>query len=143
MHRLIKKTCKATIINVIVALLSSFVILLCSYIIFNNEIENAISIINIISLDTSLKEVKITSFDENNTLVNYPEYGTQYANIEIPKIDVDLPVYYGDTLDVLKNGVRSFITVVIFLAKVVLLFTWATILNKYFVDFPNLKLVTK
>ena len=143
MHRLIKKTCKATIINVIVALLSSFVILLCSYIIFNNEIENAISIINIISLDTSLKEVKITSFDENNTLVNYPEYGTQYANIEIPKIDVDLPVYYGDTLDVLKNGVRSFITVVIFLAKVVLLFIWATILNKYFVDFPNLKLVTK
>ena len=118
MHRLIKKTCKATIINVIVALLSSFVILLCSYIIFNNEIENAISIINIISLDTSLKEVKITSFDENNTLVNYPEYGTQYANIEIPKIDVDLPVYYGDTLDVLKNGVRSFITVVIFQVRV-------------------------
>ena len=29
----------------------------------------------------------------------------KYATIKIPKIDVDLPVYYGDSLDVLKKGV--------------------------------------
>ena len=43
--------------------------------------------------------------NENNRLENYPEYGTQYATIEISKIDVDLPVYYGDTLEILKKGV--------------------------------------
>ena len=43
--------------------------------------------------------------DENKVLVNYPEYGTKYATIEIPKIDVNLPVYFGDSLEVLKLGV--------------------------------------
>ena len=42
---------------------------------------------------------------EDNTLENYPEYGTQYATIKIPRINADLPVYFGDTLEVLKNGV--------------------------------------
>ena len=105
MRNLILKTGKATIINIIVALFSTFIILLASYLVFKYEIENVISILNIISVDTSLKEVKVTAFDENHELVNYPEYGTQYANIEIPKIDADLPVFFGDTLDVLKNGV--------------------------------------
>ncbi len=105
MHKKIKLTYKATIINIIVALFSTFMLFLTAYLVFEYEIENAISVIKIMSVDTSLKEYKVTSFDENNTLINYPEYGTQYANIEIPKIDVDLPVYFGDTLDVLKNGV--------------------------------------
>ena len=42
---------------------------------------------------------------EENTIKNYPEYGTKYATIKIPKIDVELPVYFGDTLEVLKKGV--------------------------------------
>ena len=44
-------------------------------------------------------------FAEESKIKNYPEYGTQYATIEIPKIDVNLPVYFGDTLEILKNGV--------------------------------------
>ena len=50
----------------------------------------------------------IISTDTNtdkNTIKNYPEYGTQYATIEIDKIGVNLPVYYGDTLEILKKGV--------------------------------------
>ena len=46
-----------------------------------------------------------TIIGENNKLKNYPEYGAKYATIKIPKIDVDLPVYYGDSLDILKKGV--------------------------------------
>ena len=34
-----------------------------------------------------------------------PEYGTQYGTIEIEKIDVNLPIYFGDTLEVLKKGI--------------------------------------
>ena len=37
--------------------------------------------------------------------MSYPEYGTQYATIEIPQIDIDLPVYFGDTMELLKKGV--------------------------------------
>ena len=36
---------------------------------------------------------------------NYPEYGTKYATIEIPKINVKQDVYFGSSLEVLKKGV--------------------------------------
>ena len=58
-----------------------------------------------ISVDNSIKNEYITYKDENGRLRNYPEYGTKYASIEIPKIETELPVYYGDTLEILKNGV--------------------------------------
>ena len=51
------------------------------------------------------QEQTTTIREEKKSLENYPEYGTQYATIEIPRIDVNLPVYFGSTLDVLKNGV--------------------------------------
>ena len=58
------------------------------------------------AIDKSAKKEEIMAIDTNtNKIQNYPEYGTQYATIEIPKIDVNLPVYFGSTLDVLKNGV--------------------------------------
>ena len=36
---------------------------------------------------------------------NYPEYGTQYATLEIPRLNLNVPVYFGDTLEILKKGV--------------------------------------
>lgn len=76
-----------------------------SILFFGHEIESIISLINKITIDTDNKKEIATTMDENNKIKNYPEYGTQYATIEIPKIDVNLPVYFGDTLDILKNGV--------------------------------------
>ena len=105
MSNFAKKTIKATILNVIVALLSSLIILITIYLIFSNKIENTISLINLISVDISSKNEILTTIDENNKIKNYPEYGKQYGNIKIPKIEIDLPVYYGDTLEILKNGV--------------------------------------
>ena len=105
MSNFAKKTIKATILNVIVALLSSLIILITIYLIFSNKIENTISLINLISVDISSKNEILTTIDENNKIKNYPEYGKQYGNIKIPKIEIYLPVYYGDTLEILKNGV--------------------------------------
>lgn len=105
MHKFIKQTIKATIINIIVALFSTAIIFASIYLFFGHEIESIISLINKIAIDTENKKEILTTMDENNRIKNYPEYGTQYATIEIPKIDVNLPVYFGDTLDVLKKGV--------------------------------------
>ena len=70
------------------------------------EINRVLGIVNTISVDTSNKSNKQTEYDKtSNKLKVYPEYGTQYATIEIPKIDVILPVYFGDTLEILKRGV--------------------------------------
>ena len=54
---------------------------------------------------TERNVISITIDEEKKSLDSYPEYGTQYATIEIPRIGANLPVYFGDTLEILKKGV--------------------------------------
>lgn len=102
---MIEKTIKATIMKVIVALFITATLTLVIYLFLGAKIEETISLINKVSIDLENKEVKETVINSQNKIQNYPEYGTQYATIQIPKIDVDLPVYFGDTLEILKKGV--------------------------------------
>ena len=106
MHNKLVKLIKATIIDLIVALLVTAILYFTLELFFGQEIRTVFGIVNTISIDTSNKTEKQTEYDKtSNKLKVYPEYGTQYATIQIPRIDVDLPVYYGDTLEVLKKGV--------------------------------------
>lgn len=104
-NRVFTKTVKATIISLMVALFITVAIMLSIYLFFGAEIEDTISIVSKISIDKDNKQIQETIINEENLIKNYPEYGTQYATIKIPKIDVDLPVYFGDTLEILKKGV--------------------------------------
>ena len=104
MHSMAGHAVEATIIDVIVALFITVFILLSVYLLFGARIDETISLINKVSIDLENKEIKETVLSENK-IQNYPEYGTKYGTIEIPKIDVNLPVYYGDSLDILKKGV--------------------------------------
>ena len=100
------KLIKATIIHVIVALLVTVILLITLKIFFGQQIDFVFRIANTISIKADNKITTETNYDVNeNKLLSYPEYGTQYATIEIPKIDIDLPVYFGDTMEVLKKGV--------------------------------------
>ena len=108
MPKIIGMTIKATIINIIVALIITATFFICIYLFAGAQIANAISAVNLVSINIKeeQKEEKEAVIDkETNLLQNFPDYGIQYATIEIPKIDVNLPVYYGDTLDILKKGV--------------------------------------
>ena len=105
MHNLAIETIKATIKYLIVALLIIMIIVMGIYLLFGQEVNETFSIISKVAIDIENKKVEETQMQENNTLQNYPEYGTQYATIEIPQINVNLPVYFGDTLEVLKKGV--------------------------------------
>lgn len=97
---------KATIKKIIVAFLIVIVFFGLINIFLGQQINLNISLINKMAIDKSAKKEEIMAIDTTtNKIQNYPEYGTQYATIEIPKIDVNLPVYFGSTLDVLKNGV--------------------------------------
>ena len=104
-NHIIGKTIKATIINVIVALFITAAIILLIYLLFGAKVEETISMVSKVSIDKDNKQIQETILNEENLIKNYPEYGTQYATIQIPRIDVDLPVYYGDTLEILKKGV--------------------------------------
>ena len=108
MHKKNKNTLTvvATIKNLIVAILFVIVIFGAIFAIFGSRISTAISLVNKISIDTSnvvLKDVKLNSVTKR--LESYPEYGTKYGNVEIESIDVNMPLYYGDTLPILLNGI--------------------------------------
>lgn len=108
MHNNLKKTnvMKATISNIIVAFIYVGIIFGIIYVLFSNSISRAISLIDFISVQTTekvLKDVKIDLTTKN--LVSYPKYETKYGQMKIPSINVDLPLYYGDTLKILRYGV--------------------------------------
>ena len=101
------KTIKATIIDLIVALFIVGIIFIVIYLMCGQIIGNTIQLVNQVAIKVENKsEVKPTEINQQtNKLENYPEYGTKYATIDIPKIDINLPVYFGDTLEILKKGV--------------------------------------
>ena len=105
MLKFIGKTIKATILNIIVALFIIIIILFVADFFLGARIEEAVSIVNKISIDEENRNLKEIEYDKNQGIKNYPSYGAKYAKIKIPKIDVNLPVYFGDTLEILKNGV--------------------------------------
>lgn len=113
-----KRHIRATIKNIIVAFVYVLIILAIIYIPFNSSISRAISLVDMIS-SSSNKEVSTVDFEINKNsevpqinidektkdLTDYPEYGAQYGTIKIPSINVDLPLYFGDSLSILKYGI--------------------------------------
>lgn len=96
----------ATIHSIIVAFIYVIIIISIIYFLFANSISRAISLIDLVSVKTTerfLKDVKIDLSTKD--LESYPEYGTQYAKIEIPSLGIDLPLYYGSKLSILRNGI--------------------------------------
>ena len=84
-----------------------FLLLLVIYLFLGQEIGTIFSLVNKVSITINTNKVEEPTVinEEKKSLENYPEYGTQYGTIEIEKIDVNLPVYFGDTLEVLKKGI--------------------------------------
>ena len=105
MHNLVGNAIKATIIELIVALFITVILLGIGYFLFGAKIEETMSLISKVSIGVSDSSEVVNTVIDDKKIKNYPEYGTKYATIKIPKIDVELPVYYGDTLDILKKGV--------------------------------------
>ena len=105
MHNLVGNAIKATIIELIVALFITVILLGIGYFLFGAKIEVTMSLISKVSIGVSDSSEVVNTVIDDKKIKNYPEYGTKYATIKIPKIDVELPVYYGDTLDILKKGV--------------------------------------
>lgn len=108
MPKFLGKTIKATIISIIVALFVTGMIFVCINIFAGAQIEQTITLANRVAIEIKHEgenEFKETTINENKKLARYPDYGSKYATIEIPQIDVNLPVYFGDTLEILKKGV--------------------------------------
>lgn len=105
MKHKITRVLKATILDIIVAFLVTIVFFLIVKITVGQKIEEIFRIVNYSAIHTETKQTSQIMLTKEEGIKQYPEYGTQYAHIQIKKIEVDLPVFFGDTLEILKNGV--------------------------------------
>ena len=96
---------RAAISYIIVAFLFVLIFLGSIQTVFGSQISEAISLVNMfcsIPSDIDVADIKLDS--EANKLQVYPNYGSQYATLQIESLNVNLPLYYGDSLDFLRNG---------------------------------------
>lgn len=102
-----KNVFKAAIMSIIVAFLFIAILYTIIYVCAGDQIIEAISLINKVAMDNSMDKTGITEIklSDNNKLEEYPEFGAQYGTMKIESIGVDLPLYYGNTLDILKYGI--------------------------------------
>jgi len=93
---------KATIIKVIVAFLLVLIIFIIYKLMLEEKIETVSSIINILA---PIEAEAATPVLEETGLLNKPTYGSKYATLKIPSIDLELPIYEGEDLELLKSGI--------------------------------------
>ena len=88
-------------------LFASSVILLFN-ITLNNKITKYINLINMIAIKQNETNNKISYNNIDKKLKTYPSYGTKYANLIIESINLKLPIYYGDNLEILSHGIGQY-----------------------------------
>ncbi len=69
-----------------------------------NSIFNTAKLLLIKPEKVEVEKVNIQITEDKN-LTHYPSYGEQYGRVQIDSIGVDLPLFYGDSLEILKNGI--------------------------------------
>lgn len=109
-NNIIKKTLRTAISDIIVVFMFLAIVYLAVNILGEKYLGTVEAKINEFSKTASIDEtnnetdVKI-EMNAQNKVVEYPEYGKQYATVEIESIDLNLPLYYGDSLEILKKGI--------------------------------------
>ena len=97
---------EAIIIDLIVASLIFIAVIGSVKLLFGKQIKSAIEVIDMVSINTNSNVISEIKFNkEVKEITEYPEYGSRYGNIKIESLDVNLPLYYGDKLSILRNGV--------------------------------------
>lgn len=96
----------ATKVAISFLFVSIFVVIV--YFCFNKSISKYVSLINTFTIKESSLEKKVLFDDLKKELKTYPAYGSKYANIKIESVGINLPVYYGDTMEILSYGIGQY-----------------------------------
>lgn len=110
-NKKIKQGIKATIFWIIVAFFIAIVLGMIAIKFGKEKFLMATNFIDMITVsadeEISKKEPMLQTFEEEQMTIlrNCPDYGENYATLKIPSIGVELPIYYGKTMDLLKNGI--------------------------------------
>ena len=99
------KFLKTAIIALIVVLLFVFSISFVTVKLCRENFVMAVNLLKIITIESDENIQTITPVLESKILINRPIIGTQYARLKIEGIDVNLPIYFGESFSLLKSGI--------------------------------------
>ena len=108
MHKKLKFNGKVFVTYVAISFLFASIFVLIVFFGLNNKIVRLTALINTFAVERNDKELVAKFDDVKKRLTSYPAYGTKYANIKIDAIDLSLPVYYGDNLEILSHGIGHY-----------------------------------
>lgn len=91
--------------NLLVILLNLNIFALIIYIFVGTKIYDLYSLINIMSIkeNNNVFNVKV----KEQKIIEKPSYGSNYGTLKIANLNIELPIYYGETKEILKHGVAS------------------------------------
>ena len=98
-------TIKGTAKTIAVSFFFAALIILLSYALLGKYTSKGINLINKFNYEQSLEENNVTFDKINKRIDQRPQYKQIWAHLIIPKINLELPIYEGSTLNVLRYGV--------------------------------------
>lgn len=104
-HKFDKKAF-ATYVAISFLFVSVFIVIL--YFGFNKTIKSYTNLINTIAIKRSNKARELSFDSKSKKLEVLPAYGDKYGNVKIDSIDVNLPLYYGDNMEILSYGIGHY-----------------------------------
>lgn len=106
MHSKLFKFFKATVISVIVAFLFVAIIIVIYNSAIKKDFETVAWLLQIVAVkDVEEQKIEPVFIETEKILAVEPSISSEYARLIIPKINVNLPMYQGESLDILKNGI--------------------------------------
>ena len=105
----LKQVVRESVKEIALSLFISSLFILSFFFFLEKKVNVVFSLLNTITITEKKEEDTTLSFDNiKKRLKNYPSYGTKYGTLKINSIDVDLPLYHGDTLDILNYGIGHY-----------------------------------
>ena len=105
----LKQVVRESVKEIALSLFISSLFILSFFFFLEKKVNVVFSLLNTITITEKKEEDTTLSFDSiKKRLKNYPSYGTKYGTLKINSIDFDLPLYHGDTLDILNYGIGHY-----------------------------------
>lgn len=104
------KIIKTFATNVAISFFFAAIFVFTTYVLFDKKINYYTSLVNSFAIKQVEKtDREKTTYDlSSKSLINSPLYGQKYATLKIPEIGMSLPIYHGDTLDIMRYGVGHY-----------------------------------
>lgn len=95
--------------QLVISFFFASIICLTIYFTFRDQIYTYLNIINMITIEQSDITYPSVTYDTlSKRLKDYPLWNTEFGTLNILSVNIKLPIYQGDSLDILKYGIGHF-----------------------------------